>query len=81
MKKVFTEIGFGNDTFLSTEFEYGDTEHRVPRFVVPDKVTEVYFRFWIFRKVFILSSKNGLVIQNKDRNELKILFGLGGNNL
>lgn len=81
MKKVFAEIGFGNDTFLSTEFEEGGTEHRVPRFIVPDKITEIYLRFWIFKKVLILSSKNGFEIKTKDKNKLKILFGIGGNNL
>lgn len=34
MKKVFAEIGFGNDTFLSTEFEEENSEYRVPKFVM-----------------------------------------------
>lgn len=33
MKKVFAEIGFGNDSFLSTEFEDGEEEYRVPKFI------------------------------------------------
>ena len=80
MRKMFAEIGVGNDTFLSTEFEEGDIEHRIPRFIMPDKITEIYFRFWIFKKVFILSSKNGFKMMTKDRNKFKILFGIAGNN-
>ena len=77
-KKVYAEIGFGNDTFLSTEFETGDEEYRVPKFVMPGKITSYYFRFWIFKTVFILSTNNGFEITKKDRNKLKILFGIGG---
>lgn len=78
MKKVFAEIGFGNDTFLSTEFEEGDTEYRVSKFVLPNKINGVYFRFWLFKDVFILSSNHGFEMKKKDRNKLKILFGIDG---
>ncbi|MDO8659318.1 MAG: DUF3977 family protein [Candidatus Parcubacteria bacterium] len=78
MKKVYAEIGFGNDTFLSTEFEENDKEYRVPKFIFPKKVTGIYFRLWIFKKVFLLSTNDGLVIQKKDKNKLKILFGISG---
>lgn len=78
MKKVFAEIGFGNETFLSTEFEEGESEYRVPRFVVPKKIRDFYFRFWIFKTVFILSTNRGFEMKKKDRNKLKILFGISG---
>ena len=78
MKKVYAEIGFGNDTFLSTEFEEGESEYRVPKFVLPRKIMEVYFRMWIGKKVFILSSKHFFEIVQKDRNKFKLLFGVGG---
>jgi len=80
MKKVFAEIGFGNDSFFSTEFEEGESEYRVPKFVMPSKIRSFYFRFWIFKKVFILSTNHGFEIVNKGRNNLKILFGVGGEN-
>ncbi|MDP2665091.1 MAG: DUF3977 family protein [bacterium] len=80
MKKVFAEIGLGNDTFLSTEFEEGESECRVPKFVLPKKIHGLYFRFWLFKTVFILSSNHGFEIKKKDRNKLKILFGIGGEN-
>lgn len=78
MKKVFSEIGFGNNTFFSTEFEEGDSEYRVPKFILPNKIIGFYFRFWLFKKVFILSSNHGLEITKKDKNKLKILFGISG---
>ena len=78
MKKVFAEIGLGNDTFLSTEFEEGDTEYRVPNFVVPDKINGFYLRVWLFKDVFIVSSNHGFEMKKKDRNKLKILFGIDG---
>lgn len=78
MKKVFAEIGFGNETFLSTEIEDGLDEQRVPYFVLPMKIKELYLRFWIFKKVFILSTKDGFKIKTKDRNKIKLIFGVGG---
>lgn len=81
MKKVYSEIGFGNDTFLSTEIEEGENEYRIPKFVLPNKIKSLYFRFWIFKTVFILSTNNGFEIKKKDRNKLKIIFGIGGENI
>lgn len=78
MKKVFAEIGFGNDSFFSTEFEEGDHEYRIPKLIMPGKIHSVYFRFWIFKKVFILSTNHGIEIKNKEKNRLKILFGISG---
>lgn len=81
MKKVFAEIGFGNDTFLSTEFEEGNNEYRVPKFVIPSKIHGYYFRVWIFKNVWVLSTNNGFGANKKDRNKLKVLFGISGENL
>lgn len=78
MKKVFAEIGFGNDTFLSTEIEEENNEYRIPKFVKPEKINGYYFRFWIFKKVFIFSTNHGFKIITKDKNKLKILFGISG---
>ncbi len=82
MKKVFAEIGFGNNAFLSTEFEEeNNNEYRIPKFVKPQKVTGYYFRFWIFNRVFIISTNRGLEITKKSRHKLKILFGISGTSL
>ena len=80
MKKVYTEMGFGNKSFFSTEFEEKNNEYRIPKFIWPEKIKSVYFRFWIFKKVFIFSTNHGLGIRKKDRNKLKILFGISGEN-
>ncbi len=76
--KIFAEVGIGNDTFLSTEYEEGDNEYRVPKLIFPDTVTEFYIRIWVFKTVFIFSTKNLFEIKKKKRNTLKILFGVGG---
>jgi len=78
MKQVFAEIGIGNDSFVSTEFEEGEKEFRVPKFILPKEIEGIYFRFWFFRTVLILSTKHGIEMKKKDRNKLKILFGIAG---
>lgn len=80
MKKLFAEIGFGNGSFFSTEFEEGETEHRISSFVIPNKINSLYFRFWIFRNVFVLSTNNGFEMKKKERNKLKMVFGVSGEN-
>jgi hypothetical protein len=78
MKKTFAEIGLGNDTFLSTEIEENENEYRIPKFIKPKKIIDYYFRFWIFKKIFVFSTKDGFKIKTKDRNKLKIIFGVSG---
>lgn len=78
MEKVYAEMGIGNETFLSTEFEKGEAEYRVPRFILPKKIKGCYLRFWIKKKVYIFSSRDGFKIQHKNRREIKILFGISG---
>lgn len=78
MKKVFAEIGLGNNTFLSTEIEEKDNEYRIPKFIKPQKILDYYFRLWIFKTVLILSTNRGFKIMKKDRNKFKILFGVSG---
>lgn len=76
MKKVFAEIGIGNKTFLSTEIEEGLVEARVPQFIWPKKVEGCYFRFWIFRRVIIFSTNEGIKLQKKTNNDFKIFLGI-----
>jgi len=78
MKKVFAEIGFGNDSFFSTEFEEGEEEYRIPKFVLPKKIKSLYFRFWIFKTVFVLSTNHGFEIKKKDGRKIKVLLGISG---
>jgi hypothetical protein len=76
--KVYAEIGYGNPSFLSTEFEDGETEHRVSRFVKPEKVLGYYIRCWIGKTVFIISTNDGFETTKKDRNRFKLLLGVSG---
>lgn len=80
MQKVFIEIGIGNPTFISTEIEEGNKEYRTPKFILPKKIKGLYFRLWICKTVYILSSNNGFKITNKDKNKFKLLFGISGEN-
>ena len=79
-EKIYTEVGLGNDSFFSTEIEKGKKEYRLNKYIKPKKVNGFYLRFWIFKKVIILSTKDGIKIISKDNNKLKILFGIEGEN-
>lgn len=79
MIKIYAEIGYGNDTLFSTEFVREDgREYRLSRFVEPERVTEYYLRFWVFKTVFIVSTKDGFKRKKKKENRFKVLFGVGG---
>lgn len=76
--KVFTEIGLGNTTFLSTEYESDKEEYRVPRFEIPKNVHGYYVRVWIGGKVFVISTNDGFEVTQKDKKKFKILLGVSG---
>jgi hypothetical protein len=76
--KIFAELGYGNPSFFSTEIEKGKQEKRVSRFVLPSKIEGIYFRFWVGKRVLVLSTKNGFSLNKKGRVKLKILFGIEG---
>ncbi|MDP1719058.1 MAG: DUF3977 family protein [bacterium] len=82
MKRIFAEMGLGNETFFSTEIEEGEgdtkREYRIPKFIRPEKIDDHYLRLWIFKRVFIFSTKDGFITTKKDRSKFKILFGIGG---
>lgn len=77
-EKIYAEIGIGNGSFLSTEIEKGKFERREKGLVLPKKITEFYFRFWIAKGVLILSTKDGVKTMKKKKENFKILFGIGG---
>ncbi len=78
MKKVYSEIGFGNESFLSTEFEEGKKEYRVNKFIFPIILKEVYIRLWIFNFTLSISFFEGISFKKKDRFKFKFLLGFGG---
>jgi hypothetical protein len=76
--KVFAEVGIGNQTLFNTESELDDgTESRRPGVHI-NSIQELYIRFWIGYRVFILSTNEGFVTYNKSRRAFKLLFGMGG---
>lgn len=79
-EKVFVEIGFGNNSFFSTEIEKGRKEYRVNKLMRPKKINGIYLRFWVFKTVFCISSYDGLTFKKKNKNKFKILFGIEGFN-
>jgi hypothetical protein len=76
-KKVYAEIGFGNNSFLSTEIEEGKKEYRLRKIVIPKKVQGVYIRIATKNKTFIFSTYNGFIIK-KGKKKFKFLFGIQG---
>lgn len=76
--RIYAEAGLGNDHFLSTEFEDDTQEYRLPIFKRPKNVSGYYLRIWVLKTVLIVSTNEGFKISKKDRNRLKILFGISG---
>jgi len=76
--KIFAELGYGNATFCNTEIEKGKYEHRLGKFIIPKKIEGIYFRFWVWKRVFVLSTNKGVSFTKKDRVKLKVLFGVEG---
>ena len=73
--KTYSEIGIGNPTLISTEFEFPDgTETRHQGFYVKS-ISEIYFRLWVNKSVLILSSKEGIKIQHKPYRAFKLIIG------
>jgi len=77
-KKIYAEFGFGNESFFSTEFESGLEEYRKKGFIIPEDIKEFYLRLWIFKRVFIFSTRDFFKITKKNKNKFKIIFGIGG---
>jgi len=79
-EKIFAEIGLGNKSILSTEFENKNKEHRINKFIMPKKVMGIYIRIWILKRVLIISTYDGIKFNKKDENKFKFLFGIEGVN-
>jgi len=77
-KRIYAEIGIGNGTLLSTEYENNGKEQRVPRFIKPKHITGYYVRFWMFKTVIIISTNNGFKIDKKNKIRFKFIFGISG---
>ncbi|WKZ27248.1 MAG: DUF3977 family protein [Candidatus Paceibacterota bacterium] len=78
MKYLFAEMGIGNGSFFSTEIEEGLNERRVSQFLLPKKISDYYMRIWIWKRVLVISTKDGIKIKAKDIKRFKFLLGIGG---
>ena len=76
--KIFSEIGFGNRSFCSSEIEKGSLEHRVKGFIIPKKIVGFYIRVWIGKRVYAISTNRFFNITKKDRAKFKFIFGIEG---
>lgn len=76
-KLKYIEFGFGNTWFVRTETELEDrTEIESKGIVGPVLYDSFYFRIWIGKTVFILSSKEGFKKTTKTRKAFKLIFGI-----
>ncbi|MBS4195964.1 DUF3977 family protein [Lederbergia citri] len=73
----FVEFGLGNKWFIRTETELKDgTEFEEKGIIRPIKIQSIYLRIWLGKTAFILDSKDGFKKTKKNRNEIKLLFGI-----
>ncbi len=78
MLKIFSEAGIGNSTFLSTEIEKKELEHRVKGFIIPPKIEGFYIRVWLGKRVYALSSNRFFNTTKKKKIKFKLIFGIEG---
>jgi len=77
--KEYIEIGYGNRWFVRTEIEEENgTEREFRGIIKPFKLTSIYLRIWLGKKVLIIDSREGLKITSKNRKSFKILIGFLG---
>nr|MDD3720602.1 hypothetical protein [Candidatus Gracilibacteria bacterium] len=81
MQKIYNEFGMslvlgkGNWIGFSYELEDGDYEKRGLGWKKIDKISDVYIRTWVFKKVISYGYKNGFAVKAKNKYALKIIFG------
>jgi hypothetical protein len=81
--RVFVEYGldFNNNRFgfgRSVEVERTDGAEYRTKGKVAFVRENFYLRIWIFKRVFVISSRGGVSVKHKPRNNLKFVFGISG---
>jgi len=80
--QIYTEIGFGNPSFLSTEIEWPDGhEKRIAGRISGWRVQSAYIRVWVGKIMLVLDIPKGIRLKQKNRNKFKFLLGLSGTSL
>ena len=73
----FIEFGIGNKWLIRTETELDNgTELEEKGIARPIKLQSLYLRFWVGKTVVTLDSKEGFKKSKKNRNAVKIIFGI-----
>lgn len=82
MKQIFNELWISlvlwnwNWVWLSYEIEEWKNEIRWLwwKKIEIKNIKDIYFRFWLFKKVIIFSIRNWLKLKTKNKYGLKIIF-------
>lgn len=81
MRRLYQEFGislvFGNWNWIWASYEIEDEKNEQRFWWIKfwwNKIDEIYFRIWFWKKVFVFSNK-GFLIKNKSKIWLKIVFG------
>ena len=73
----FIEFGIGNKWLIRTETELCDgTEVEEKGIKRPIHFQSIYVRVWLWKKVIIVDSKEGIKVGRKDKAKAKIIFGI-----
>lgn len=75
--KKYIEFGLGNTWLVRTEIENNDgTEYEVKGIYGKLKIESIYIRLWIWTRVIIIDSKDGIKLFEKKRNAWKLILGI-----
>ena len=72
---LYSEIGIGNGSLVSTEIERKGDEVRVNGWAM-GVFRSVYLRLWLGKTVVVIDSVDGLKVKRKSHNRIKVLFGI-----
>jgi hypothetical protein len=72
---LYSEIGIGNGSLVSTEIERKKDEVRVNGWMM-GVFRSIYLRLWLGKTVIVIDSVDGLKVTKKSRRKVKILLGI-----
>lgn len=75
---ITSEIGIGNEWFLTTHFKLHGSEMKINQFFIPTRIDSVFLKLQIFRYHLMLDFFNGIIVTKKSKHSFKVIFGLGG---
>ncbi|GKV57933.1 hypothetical protein NCCP2222_38800 [Sporosarcina sp. NCCP-2222] len=73
----FIEFGIGNKWLIRTEKELCDgTEVEEKGITSPIHIESIYVRVWLWKKVMIVDSEEGIKVGRKNKAKVKIILGI-----